>query len=151
MEKFTNLTQLFLRLALGIGYLVPGFDRLGVSGKYGERNVTWGDWQHFVKYAGQVMSFLPSSLVNVFAVMATIAEIGFGVLLLVGRWTKIAALGSGILTLILCIVNGHFIWYRFPFKLFCFYSECGKFFIGYFTHLQMELRFCISFKIRFTH
>ena len=99
MEKFRNLAQLFLRLALGIGYLVPGFDRLGVWGKYGERNVTWGDWQHFIKYAGQVMSFLPSSLVNVFAVVATIAEIGFGVLLLVGRWTRIAAIGSGILTL----------------------------------------------------
>ena len=99
MEKFRNLTQLFLRLALGIGYLVPGFDRLGVWGKYGERNISWGDWQHFIKYAGQVMSFLPSSLVNVFAIMATIAEIGFGVLLLVGRWTRIAAIGSGILTL----------------------------------------------------
>jgi putative oxidoreductase len=99
MEKFSSLTQLFLRLALGIGYLVPGFDRLGVWGKYGERNISWGNWQHFIKYAGQVMSFLPSSLVNVFAVMATIAEIGFGVLLLVGRWTRIAALGSGILTL----------------------------------------------------
>lgn len=99
MEKFRNLTQLFLRLALGIGYLVPGFDRLGVWGKYGERNITWGDWQHFIKYAGQVMSFLPSSLMNVFAVMATIAEIGFAVLLLVGRWTRMAALGSGILTL----------------------------------------------------
>ena len=99
MEKFRNLTQLFLRLALGIGYLVPGFDRLGVWGKYGERNITWGDWQHFIKYAGQVMSFLPSSLMNVFAVMATIAEIGFAVLLLLGRWTRMAALGSGILTL----------------------------------------------------
>jgi putative oxidoreductase len=99
MEKFSSLTQLFLRLALGIGYLVPGFDRLGVWGKYGERNISWGNWQHFIKYAGQVMSFLPSSLVNVFAVMATIAEIGFGVLLLVGRWTRIAAIGSGILTL----------------------------------------------------
>ena len=99
MEKFSSLTQLFLRLALGIGYLVPGFDRLGVWGKYGERNISWGDWQHFIKYAGQVMSFLPSSLVNVFAIMATIAEIGFGVLLLVGRWTRIAAIGSGILTL----------------------------------------------------
>jgi len=103
MEKFRNLTQLFLRLALGIGYLVPAFDRLGVWGKYGERNVTWGDWQHFIKYAGQVMSFLPSSFVDVFAVMATIAEIGFAVLLLVGRWTKIAALGSGILTLLFAL------------------------------------------------
>jgi uncharacterized membrane protein YphA (DoxX/SURF4 family) len=99
MEKFSGFTQLFLRLALSIGYLVPGFDRLGAWGKYGERNISWGDWQHFIKYAGQVMSFLPSSLVDVLAVTATIGEIGLGVLLLVGRWTRIAALGSGMLTL----------------------------------------------------
>lgn len=103
MERFLNFTQLFLRLALGIGYLVPGLDRLGVWGKYGERNITWGDWQHFIKYAGQVMSFLPSTFVDVFAITATIGEIGFGVLLLVGKWTRIAALGSGILTLFFAI------------------------------------------------
>lgn len=83
MEKLKNLTQLFLRLALGIGYLVPAFDRLGqIRGT--ERNLGRLA-QHFIKYAGQVMSFLPSSLMNVFAVMATIAEIGIGVLLLVGH------------------------------------------------------------------
>jgi len=99
MKKSSGFTQLFLRLALGIGYLVPALDRLGFWGKYGEPNISWGDWQHFTKYAGQVMSFLPSSLVNVFAVVATIAEIGFAVLLLVGRWTRIAAIGSGVLSL----------------------------------------------------
>ena len=103
MEKFSGFTQLFLRLALGIGYLVPGFDRLGAWGKYGERNISWGDWKHFIKYAGQVMSFLPSSLVDVLAVIATIGEIDLGVLLLVGRWTRIAALGSGMLTLIFAL------------------------------------------------
>lgn len=103
MTKLRDFAQLFLRLALGIGYLVPGLDRLGVWGKNGEAGISWGDWQHFIQYAKEVMGFMPSSLVNVFAVMATIAEIGFGILLLMGKWTTIAALGSGILALLFAI------------------------------------------------
>ena len=97
------LAQLFLRIALGIGYLVPGLDRLGVWGRPGENGISWGDWQHFMQYAREVMGFIPASLVNVFAVIATIAEIGFGLLLLLGKWTKIAALGSGILALLFAV------------------------------------------------
>ena len=103
MKSTQQFAQLFLRLALGIGYLVPGLDRLGVWGKNGAPGISWGDWQHFVQYAGEVMSFIPSSLVNVFAVVATIAEISFGILLLTGKYTKPAALGSGVLALLFAI------------------------------------------------
>jgi putative oxidoreductase len=97
MEKQTGFFQLYLRIAIGVGYLVPGLDRLGVWGPNGGKNISWGDWQHFLKYATEVMSFLPESSVGVFAVVATIGEIGFGTLLLVGKWTRIAAFGSGVL------------------------------------------------------
>ena len=103
MEKLQGFAQLFLRLAIGIGYLVPALDRLGVWGKNGEPQISWGDWQHFVKYAGEVMSFIPGSLVNVFAVIATVAEIVFGILLLAGKWTKFIAAGSGILALLFAL------------------------------------------------
>lgn len=94
-----NLSQLFLRLSIGTGYLVFGLDRLGVWGKNGEKGVSWGDWQHFVKYAEEVMSFLPASLAGILAVIATIAEIVFGILLILGKWTKQSAIGSGLLAL----------------------------------------------------
>jgi len=97
MEKQTGFFQLYLRIAIGIGYLVPGLDRLGVWGPNGGKNISWGDWQHFLKYATEVMSFLPEPVINVFAVIATAGEIVFGTLLLVGKWTRIAALGSGVL------------------------------------------------------
>lgn len=103
MKKLQSPAQLFLRLALGIGYLVPALDRLGVWGKNGQPGISWGDWQHFIQYAKEVMGFLPSSLVTVFAVIATIAEISFGILLLIGKWTKPAALGSGVLALLFAI------------------------------------------------
>ncbi|MBS1509492.1 MAG: DoxX family membrane protein [Bacteroidetes bacterium] len=94
-----KLPQLFLRIALGIGYLVPGLDRLGVWGKNGAPGISWGDWQHFMQYAKEVMQFLPASIVPTLAVTATIGEITFGCLLLTGYFTRRAAIGSGVLSL----------------------------------------------------
>ena len=103
MQKYSSFAQLYLRIAIGAAYLVFGFDRLGVFGKYGEKNVSWGDWEHFMKYAAEVMSFLPAELVSLFAIVATIAEIVFGVLLLLGKWTRVASFGSGILAFLFAI------------------------------------------------
>ena len=103
MKKLQSFAQLFLRLALGIAYLVPALDRLGVWGKNGQPGISWGDWQHFVQYAGEVMGFIPHALVTPFAVIATIAEISFGILLVLGKYTKLAAIGSGVLALLFAI------------------------------------------------
>jgi uncharacterized membrane protein YphA (DoxX/SURF4 family) len=51
-----------------------------------------------MEYARQTMSFLPASIVPFFAVVATIGELTFGLLLLAGYFTRIAAIGSGILS-----------------------------------------------------
>lgn len=99
METKRAYTQLYLRLALGAGFLVLGLDRLGVWGPYGKPYVSWGDWAHFSSYAHQVMPFLSYRLAEGMAVLATVAEIGFGVLLVTGWCTRWAAFGSGLLTL----------------------------------------------------
>jgi uncharacterized membrane protein YphA (DoxX/SURF4 family) len=82
---------------------VPSLDRLGVWGAPGSKNISWGDWQHFMEYAGQVMGFLPSPLISLLAVVATITEIVFGLLLLIGKWTKISAIASGLLTFLFAV------------------------------------------------
>nr|WP_294949907.1 TQO small subunit DoxD [uncultured Mucilaginibacter sp.] len=89
---------LFLRLSIGIAYLWEVADRLGAFGANGKPHVGWGDWQHFIAYAKQVMSFVPDVLVAPLAIIATIGEAAFGLLLLVGLFTRIAAIGSGILS-----------------------------------------------------
>ncbi|TDX00297.1 DoxX family membrane protein [Dinghuibacter silviterrae] len=94
-----KIIQLYLRLALGIGFLVPGLDRLGCWGPHGGAQISWGDWAHFQTYAREVMSFLPTGLADKLAVVATAAELTFGVLLVLGLWTRWAALGSGLLLL----------------------------------------------------
>jgi uncharacterized membrane protein YphA (DoxX/SURF4 family) len=92
------IAQLYLRLALGTGFLLLGLDRLGAWGPNGKPWVSWGDWKHFSAYAHEVMNFLPGQLAEILAIIATIAEIAFGVLLLIGLFTRWAAIGAAILT-----------------------------------------------------
>ena len=100
MEKKLSAAQFFLRIALGTGFLVPGLDRLGAWGTFGSSpNVSWGDWNHFAIYARQTLSFLPANIANMLAVAATAGELTFGLLLIVGMFTRWAAIGSGILTI----------------------------------------------------
>lgn len=99
MTRLLSISQLFLRLALGIGFIVPGVDRLGWRGPNGSPGVFWGDWEHFSAYAQKLMFFLPDMLSNLLAIVATVAELLFGILLIVGLATRWVAIGSGILAL----------------------------------------------------
>jgi putative oxidoreductase len=97
------LPSLFLRLTLGISYLWFVADRLGFLGVNGSAHVGWGDWHHFILYASQVMSFLPPGDIPFFAILATAGELSFGFLLVIGCFTRMAALGSGLLSLMFAI------------------------------------------------
>lgn len=94
-----GLAILFLRLAISTGYIWEVADRLGFLGKHGSTHVGWGDWDHFMAYANEVMSILPNYLVPLLAIIATILEALFGLFLLVGLFTRAAAIGSGLLSL----------------------------------------------------
>lgn len=94
-----DISQLFLRVGLGASYLCAGLDRFGVWGPPGATDVSWGDWQHFMQYAYKLMFFLPYSVAEIFAAIASGAEIIFGILLITGFWTRWAAIGSGLLLL----------------------------------------------------
>jgi len=88
--------QLYLRLAMGLGFFVLGLDRLGAWGSYGKPWVSWGDWQHFTTYAHHLMSFLPYQLAEALAMIATFVEVAGGFLLIIGlktRWAAIACSG----------------------------------------------------------
>jgi putative oxidoreductase len=93
-----RIPSILLRMALAIPYLWFVADRLGLLGAHGQPHVGWGDWGHFMEYARQTMSFLPGSAIPFFAVLATIGESSFGLLLLTGCFTRVAAIGSGILS-----------------------------------------------------
>ena len=98
-ENGTEIVRLFARLALGASFLSAVADRVGLLGPHGAKNVSWGDFAHFVEYTGKVMSLFPSSLTVSFAWSATVAEIFVGILLIVGFKTRTASFLSGLLLL----------------------------------------------------
>lgn len=89
-----DFVQLFGRLAIGTVSLSAVADRFGFWGAHGAQNVDWGDFSHFTMYTAQVNAFLPSALAPTLAVLATIAELSLGIALILGIWTRAAAIGA---------------------------------------------------------
>lgn len=77
-----------LRIALGTAFLSAVASRLGLWGKEG------GDWARFVKYAAEVNWYLPAAMIPSVAVLSTVIETSFGVLLLFGWRVRWVAMGS---------------------------------------------------------
>ena len=92
-----KLSSVFLRLALGISFLSAVADRFGLWGAYGQPNVAWGNYARFVAYTAKLNWFLPAQMIPALANISTVAETLFGLLLVLGWKTRIAALLSGIL------------------------------------------------------
>lgn len=116
MNSTSPIPQLFLRLALGIGFILPVMDRLGWLGPAGQHFTAWGNWPNFVAYTNMLVPFLDKSLAGIAALLATVAEALFGVLLIIGYKTKLMALGSFILTLTFGLCMAIFLGLRAPFN-----------------------------------
>ena len=98
-SKFAGYATLLLRLGLGVGFLSAVADRLGLWGAFGQPNVEWGNFSRFLEYTHTLNWYLPAGMIPTLGVIATGAEILFGLLLLVGWHTRVAALLSGLLLL----------------------------------------------------
>ncbi|HEY4324645.1 MAG TPA: DoxX family protein [Mucilaginibacter sp.] len=116
MKDIIGIGQLVLRLALGIGFLMPVMDRLGLMGSYGSAGVTWGDLSHFTDYTNTLVPFASRPIASVMALLATFAEVVFGICLIIGFRIKEAALGAGILTLLFGLCMGIFLSVGAPFS-----------------------------------
>jgi putative oxidoreductase len=98
MKNNFAVPSILLRWAIAIPYIWFSFDRLGIMGANGQPHVSWGDWKHFMEFAEQVMNFIPTGAVEPLAVLATIGELGLGLLLIIGLFTRIASIGSAALS-----------------------------------------------------
>jgi putative oxidoreductase len=85
------------RLLIGVAFFENVIDRLGFIGPPGAPGVSWGDFQHFIAYTAQVNAFAPASIIPALAVLATIAEGTFGVMMLLGARVWLASVGSALL------------------------------------------------------
>lgn len=98
MEDSFKIPQLLLRCALGITFLTPVLDRLGILGPAATGNIEWGNWENFINYTVTLMPYLDRSVTNVMAGIATASEFIIAVGLIIGFKTKYAAIGSCLLT-----------------------------------------------------
>jgi uncharacterized membrane protein YphA (DoxX/SURF4 family) len=130
MKNYTAVFQLYLRLALGIGYLSAGLDRFGVWGPPGGAAIAWGDWQHFMEYAHKLLFFLPYKLAEVCAFIASVGEIVFGILLIIGWKTRLSAIGSGILALLFALGMAVGLRFRAPLDYSVYVVSAGSFLLA---------------------
>jgi len=86
----------YARVTLGAAFLSGIADRFGLYGS----KVGYGDFAGFVRYTAQVNSFMPPSTIPFLAWAATVAELFFGVALIVGIWRAWVALGAAALLIL---------------------------------------------------
>jgi uncharacterized membrane protein YphA (DoxX/SURF4 family) len=122
MKNTDGIAQLVLRIALGLGFIIPVMDRIGWIGAPGSGKVAWGDWSHFTDYTNVLLPFLSRPGANAAGVLATISEALIGVCLLIGFKIKIAALGAALITLAfaVCMIAATGIIAPFKYPVFVF-------------------------------
>ena len=86
----------YARVTLGAAFLSGIADRFGLYGS----KVGYGDFAGFVRYTAQVNSFMPPSTIPFLAWAATVAELFFGIALIVGIWRVWVALGAAALLIL---------------------------------------------------
>lgn len=98
-----SFITLYLRLALGAGFLSAVADRLGWWGSPGTPSVAWGNFHNFLSYTAKLNPWFPGDWIPTIGWTATVCEACFGVMLIVGYRTRAAAVLSGLLTLLFAI------------------------------------------------
>ena len=93
MKKYQHLGTLLLRIVMAATFLSAVASRLNLWG-----NQSSG-WDGFISYTAEVLSFIPHSLISFFAIVSTVLETLFALMLIAGFKTRIAAIGATCLTL----------------------------------------------------
>jgi len=119
-----NLIKLFLRLALGLSFLSACADRFGI---WPAARSAWGNMEKFTLYTGKLLPWLPTVVIPTFAWLATILELGLGILLLVGFKLRWVANLSGILLLSFAFSMFFFLSPKAPFDYSVFSAAMGAF------------------------
>jgi uncharacterized membrane protein YphA (DoxX/SURF4 family) len=138
-ENGTQIVPLFARLALGLSFLSAVADRFGLWGPYGAKNVSWGNFAHFVQYTGAVTSLFPSSLTLPFAWAATIAETLCGILLIAGFKVRIVSVLSGLLLVSFALGMATGLGVKTPFDYSVFSAAAAAFLLFFFDSDRFTL------------
>jgi uncharacterized membrane protein YphA (DoxX/SURF4 family) len=129
-ERLAYVGAVFLRLALGVSFLSAVGDRFGFWGAFGQSNVAWGDFSHFIAYTAKLNWFMPSATIPVLAWASTLTEILLGIALILGAFTRVAAFLSGVLLLLFALVMTLALGLEEPLSLSVFSASAGAFLLA---------------------
>jgi len=139
LNKAADYSTVLLRLALGFSFLSAVADRFGLWGAYGQPHVAWGDFARFVAYTGKLNWFVPTTLLPALAWASTFAEILLGVALVVGLFTRIAALLSGLMLLAFALAMTFALGVKAPLDLSVFSASAGAFLLAAYGSYPLSL------------
>ena len=128
--RLRSFSSVFLRYALGLGFLSAVADRFGLWGPFGQPNVGWGNFSRFLEYTHTINWYLPAGMIPALGVIATGAEILFGLLLLVGWYTRVTALLSGLLLLLFGVAMALGLGVKAPLNYSVFTGAGGAFLLA---------------------
>lgn len=118
-----GLIKLFLRFSIAAGFLSAVADRFGLW----KTSFAWGSWKPFVSYTQTLLPWLPHEGAQLAAILSTIAELSFGVCLLLGWKTVFFAKISGILLLLFAIAMTFSIGIKKPLDYSVFTASAAAF------------------------
>ena len=129
--RLARFSSVFLRLALGTAFLSAVADRFGLWGSFGQPNVSWGTFARFLEYTHKLNWYLPEGMILALAVISTVAELLFGILLLAGWHTRVTALLSGLLLMLFGLAMTLALGVKAPLNFSVFPAAGGAFLLAH--------------------
>jgi uncharacterized membrane protein YphA (DoxX/SURF4 family) len=136
-----KLIKLFLRLTISAGFLSAVADRFGWWSK---EVSAWGNWENFVAYTQTINPRIPSAMIPTLAIIATVAEIIFALLLIIGFKTELFAKLSGYLLLLFGLSMALSVGIKAPLDYSVFSACAGAFALSLMKEKYLEVDSLIS-------
>lgn len=137
--RWAKFSSVFLRYALGVGFLSAVADRLGLWGAFGQPNVEWGNFSRFLEYTQTLNWWVPARLIPLLGVIATGAETLFGLLLIFGWHTRATALLAGLLLLTFALAMTLALGIKAPLNFAVFTGVGGAFLLASCKHFPFTV------------
>jgi len=131
-----KLIKLFLRYSVAIGFLSAVADRFGF---WPASRSAWGNWEAFLSYTASLNPWFPESFIPFVAVLSTVAEVLFGLGLIVGYKTRLFANLSGILLLLFALSMSFTVGIKKVFDFSVFAASAAAFSIALIKERVIEL------------
>ncbi len=138
-----KIIRLFLRFAIGIGFLSAVADRFGL---WPAEISAWGNWENFLEYTAILNPFIPKMLIPTFGVIGTSAELLFGLCLIIGFKTELIAKLSGTLMLIFALAITFSTGIKGAFDYSVFAASAAAFALSIMNEKYLELDLLFSKK-----